>query len=148
MGVWESIKKAATKAKCGVGFHGGTFKTPDGKPLCHLEKNCPDCKKLIVQKKHAYEHDWRNAPFDHRSAIACARVQECIHCGELRKKIVHEQYSRVGVDARCQVVKACTRCGDEKTEGYEHSFIRDGVEEGKIVMQCVNCGTKEKRNYV
>ena len=147
MGLWDSIKKVATKAKCGIGFHGGTFRTPDGKPKCHLEKTCPDCMELITERKHAYEHDWKNAPFDYSSQIKCTRAQGCIHCGEIQKKEVHEEYRKLGVNARCQVVKACTRCGHEKTEGHEHSFIRDGVEDGKIVMRCTNCGTTEKRNY-
>lgn len=50
MGFWDSIKNAAIKAKCGVGIHGGVFKTPDGKPECHLEKTCPDCNTIIEKK--------------------------------------------------------------------------------------------------
>lgn len=147
MGLWDSIKKVAIKAKCGIGFHGGVFRTPDGKPACHLEKTCPDCMELITERRHEYEHDWNSAPFDYSSQIKCTRAQGCIHCGEVQKKEVHEEYRKLGVNARCQIVKACTRCGHEKTEGYEHSFIRDGIEDGKIVMKCTNCGTTEKRNY-
>ena len=178
MGLWDSIKNAAIKAKCGVGFHGGIFTTPEGKPKCYLEKTCPDCKELIKIKNHQYEHEWKEAPFYNDSQKQCTRIRNCIHCGEVEKKEIHEEYRRIGVNAKCQVVKECVRCGHEKTDGYEHQyrrlgvnakcqlvevcercrhektngyehrFIRDGIEDGKIVMKCISCGTTERRKYV
>lgn len=148
MGIWDTIKSAAIKAKCGVGIHGGVFKTPDGKPECHLQKTCQDCNIVIEKKEHEYELEWSKAPFDFSSQLRCTRVQSCIFCGEIAKEEVHEKYKKLGVNARCQVVLACTRCGHEKTEGYEHVFSREGVEDGKIIMKCVNCGFVEKRNYI
>lgn len=148
MGFWDSIKNAAIKAKCGVGIHGGVFKTPDGKPECHLEKTCPDCNTIIEKKEHKYNFEWDEAPFDIYSKLRCTRIQSCIFCGEVAKKEVHGEYKKLGVNASCQVVMACTNCGHEKTDGYEHVFLREGVEDGKIIMKCVNCGFTEKRKYI
>ena len=176
MGVWDSIKKVAAKAKCGIGFHGGTFATPEGMPQCHLEKICPDCGEHIVEKRHAYALDWNNAPFDPQTPTKCTRHQNCIHCGEIQQKEVHEayrkerkgcelllvctrcgdvesegyehEYEKLGINAKCQVVSKCRNCGDTKTEGYAHAFVREGVEGEKILVRCTNCGFKDKVDYL
>lgn len=147
MGLWDTIKTAAVKAKCGIGAHGGNFKTPDGKPECYYEKTCPDCKKLITKSNHKHEVEWRDAPYDSNSSIKCTKVQKCIHCDAIEKRVIHEEYRKLGTDARCQTIMACTRCGEEKTGEYDHAFMRDGIEDGKIVMKCMNCGRKEHRKF-
>lgn len=148
MGLWDSIKKITIKTKCGVGLHGGSFSTPDGKPKCYSEKTCPNCMKLLTKKNHDYEFDWKEAPFDYSSKIKCTRVQKCVHCEEVAKKVVHDEYRVLGVDAKCEVIHACIMCGHEKTDGYEHDFVRDRVQDDKIIIKCINCGAEEARNYL
>lgn len=148
MALWDSVKKLATKAKCGVGFHGGTFSTPEGKPGCYFEKTCPDCMELIIKRHHEYPLTWENAKFDFSSHLRCMRTQQCIHCGDVEKREIHERYQKVGVNAHCQAVLSCERCGHEKLGDYEHSFTRDGTDNGMIVMKCMRCGARETRRYV
>lgn len=45
MGLWDSIKIAALKAKCTVGIHGGNFRPIEGE-TCKYSKICPDCPRL------------------------------------------------------------------------------------------------------
>lgn len=174
MGFWDSIKSVAIQAKCATGFHGGEFKTPDGKPQCQLEKTCPDCMVRMTDEKHQYELHWRKAPIvDHSN---CTRMQPCIHCGENHKHQVHNfkeaginakcevvmqcsecsttitkgekhNYHRVGVDTRCNVVMKCKQCGKEKNSGREHRFYEHGTEGKQFIMKCSQCGTLERRSY-
>lgn len=149
MGIWNSIKEAAIKAKCGIGFHAGEFATPEGMPKCYFEKTCPDCKKLITEHRHKYPLDWEEAPYANDSHIRCARIQECEHCGNVEKREIHAKYRKLGINAKCQSILSCERCGHEKKGDYEHNFVRDGkTENGEIIVRCLNCGEKEARKYI
>lgn len=51
MGLWDSIKSAALKAKCTVGIHGGNFRPIEGE-TCKYSKICPDCHETIKTERH------------------------------------------------------------------------------------------------
>lgn len=148
MGLWDSIKSAATKAKCGMGFHGGDLRNPEGMPRCHLEKTCPDCGELVSEKRHAYPLEWKDAPYDHSSQIRCNRIQECTHCGDIAKKEIHAEYRELGKNANCQIILECKKCGKEKAGNVSHMFTRVGkTDSGKIILECVHCNERETRDF-
>jgi len=146
--IWDKVKVAAVKAKCTVGFHSGSEKNVDGKPLCYYEKTCSDCAKVISSVRHNYPHEWHDAPYDYGSSVSCARVQNCIHCNSVAKREIHEEYREVGINGRCEEVYACARCGKEETRDVRHSFYRAGsTESGSVILKCTRCGTTETRSH-
>lgn len=154
MGLWDSIKniadsakELALKAKCGMGFHDGTFAPVEGKPACFLSMRCADCLELIEQRRHAYPREWEQAPHDYRSQIKCMRTQSCIHCGEEASKVVHGHYYTAGKNGRCVIILRCEDCGNEKEGDVDHDFYRAmGNSDGTVTYRC-SCGAAETRRY-
>ena len=154
MGFWDSIKNAAEaakdlaiKAKCGMGFHDGSFSPVEGKPACFQSMRCADCLEVIEERRHAYPHEWERAPYDRGSQLRCMRVQDCKHCGEQASKVVHGNYYTVGKNGHCIVVLRCEDCGHEKNGEVDHAFYRTmGNADGTVNYLC-HCGAEERRRY-
>ncbi|WP_139335597.1 hypothetical protein [Janthinobacterium sp. TND4EL3] len=149
MGIWDSIKKTAMKAKCGMGFHAGTGKNVEGKPLCYFENLCPDCNETIKVSKHNYPLSWEDAGRDYDSDNKCTKVQKCDHCDHQMRKVVHAEYERVGKNGRCQIIEKCVQCGDEKTGSESHSWYRYGSQENSsnVTVKCHDCQKTETRSH-
>jgi hypothetical protein len=150
MGLWDSIKEVALKAKCGLGFHSGEAKRVEGAPACQLEQFCPDCKEIISLRRHAYKTEWENSEFDMSAGWnSCQRIRACVHCNEAVTKVVHEGFSTRGKDGQCRVIEECQRCGHQERRGEEHSWIRsyENTGDSRVRVVCTGCRKEELRNF-
>ena len=143
MGFWDSLKTAATKAKCAVGIHAGEFKHISGKPQCHVEKTCPDCDKYISDKMHKFSN------LEYEAPGSCVQKASCIHCNEEVRRTVHEGFERIGYgkDGSCRVTEQCVRCSFARKGEEHHSWNRPPTQYGNssYTVQCHDCGKTETR---
>ncbi len=144
MGFWDSVKNAAIKAKCTVGIHAGEYTHISGKPLCHVEKTCPDCNKYISNIHHNFSEP------EYENPISCVQIAHCIHCNEEKRKTVHEAYERLGYDkdGSCRATEQCVRCRHTRKGDEHHSWHRLPSQYGNsaYTLECIDCGKKETRN--
>lgn len=138
MGFFDTLKKVALSAKCLTGWHGGNYNSIKGKPQCHLEKTCPDCKEYITKIDHKYG-GWKYLNYDN-----CEAEKECIYCREIKREIVHN-YKERGKDSNCRIIEICEHCQDEKLGSTKHNWIRLGSIELKAggKRKCKDCGQME-----
>lgn len=141
MGLWDSIKSAALKAKCAVGIHGGSYKLIENE-TCKYSKICPDCHETIKTEKHQLGK--AEYKFDYK----CVTVKKCIKCGLEQEGEKHEEYENVDVDDFCNVKQRCRRCGSERTHGKEHSWSSAGSTDTHHLFECIKCGAKSEEKKV
>lgn len=138
MSFWDTVKKVAVSAKCATGWHAGEWSHRQGEPECRLEKTCPDCNKHVTTTKHKYG-DWRYTNYS-----SCDSVRECVYCGSVENKIIHE-YTKVGKDENCRIIEKCSRCSDQKLGREDHNWIKLLNHEIKVEgkRKCRDCGKME-----
>lgn len=140
MGLWDSIKKAATSAKCMAGLHAGDYSPIKGKPECNLEKTCPDCGKYITKIQHKFG-SWKYIE-EHK----CDTIRTCEYCKEEYLAVKHEWAETKN---KCQVEKMCDRCGAHEFVRTEHGPWYGGVAhpDGTQTFVCSGCGKQERRKF-
>ena len=140
MGFWDKVKSVAVSAKCMTGWHAGDYEHIKGKPLCHMGKTCPDCKKYVTTMKHEY-NDWKYLTYD-----KCDSVKECIHCGHKESEVRHT-FEENGKDSNCKVIKICSRCNLKEVGGARHEWITIPFTNHEIKAKgkrkCKDCGYVE-----
>ena len=141
MGLWDSIKNAALKAKCGIGIHGGDYRVTEGQ-TCKYSKVCPDCQETIKTEKH------QMGKSEYKFEYRCVTVKKCIKCGKEEEGEKHEQYVNIDVDDYCNVKQSCTRCNSERIHGKQHTWSSVGTTETHHLLECVKCGAKSEEKKV
>lgn len=141
MGLWNSIKSAALKAKCTIGIHGGDYRLIDGE-TCKYSKICPDCNQIIKTERH--QHGETEYKFEYK----CVTVKKCVKCGMEQEGEKHEGYVDVDVDDYCNVKQRCTRCNLERIHGKQHTWFFDGSNETHHLFKCSKCGAKSEEKKV
>jgi len=140
MGLWDSIKKAATSAKCMAGLHAGQYQREAGKPECNLEKTCPDCNKHLTKIEHKFG-EWKYLQDD-----KCNSTRSCDYCKEPENSIRHQWMQS---KSQCQIHKVCERCGAREFVRTEHGPWHAGVAhpDGMQTFTCSSCGKNEERKF-
>ncbi|MBS6058452.1 hypothetical protein [Mixta calida] len=141
MGLWDSIKNAALKAKCTIGIHGGSYKVIEGE-TCKYSKVCPDCHETIKTEKHQFG----NA--EYKFEYKCVTVKKCLKCGIEQEGEKHEQYVDIDVDDYCNVKQRCMRCHSERVHGKQHSWFSDGSTDTHHLYKCLKCGASSEKRKV
>lgn len=140
MGFWDSVKKAATSAKCIAGFHSGEYRRAEGKPECNMEMTCPDCNKHLTKVEHKF------GKWEFLQENKCDAIRKCVFCGEAEKAIKHQW---VQSKNKCQVERDCERCRAHEFVRVEHGHWSAGVAhpDGMQTFTCVDCGKSEERKF-
>lgn len=140
MAVWDFIKKATKTAKCASGWHSGEWKPVYGKPECHVEKECTDCRKHVTSVKHRYG-DWNYNNFG-----SCDAVRFCVHCEHIDKSIEHT-FKKYDKDDNCFIIEKCDRCNEKRNSGrHQHNWKKIFNKELKNrdgKRACQDCGYVE-----
>jgi len=146
MGLFDSIKSLAIKAKCATGFHSGTFERVNGKPECYFEKTCPDCNKLVTTHKHAFPDT-----VDYDNHHSCTKTYTCAHCKIERREEKHEQYKEISKDSYCRWKERCVRCGHERLGQEDHDWTKAAggtYEDQHEKYFCSRCHKEETRRKI
>lgn len=140
MGFFDSLKKAASSAKCMVGLHTGVYMPIEGKPECNMELTCSDCGKHLTKIEHKF------GKMEYVNENQCDMVCSCEFCGEQKTTIKH-QWSQS--KNNCKVVKDCDRCGAHEFVRTEHGKWYAGVAhpDGMQTYTCADCGKSEERKF-
>lgn len=141
MGLWDSIKNAALKAKCSVGIHGGVYKIIEGE-TCKYSKVCPDCNETQKTEKH------RLGKAEYKFEYKCIMVKKCLTCGAEQEAEKHEEYVDVDIDDFCNVKQRCVRCNSERIHGKKHTWSSNGSTATHNLMICQKCGAKSEEKKV
>jgi hypothetical protein len=149
MGIWDSIKELAVKAKCGMGFHSGDWTPVPGGPACRKQLFCSDCLETVHSTNHSYSVEWESAEFDYGSDARCQRARWCTHCNEKAVKVVHEGFHSVGKNGNCQLIERCSRCSHQRVGPEDHSWVRSFQSTGNSTVRvvCVGCNKEEIRSH-
>lgn len=139
MGFWDSVKKAASSAKCMAGLHSGEYRPVKGKPECNLEMTCPDCNKYLTKIEHKF------GKWDFIKEKQCDAVRECGFCNEKEQATKHQWVQ--SKNRKCEVVKDCQRCGLHEFVRVEHGVWHEGVGhgDGTHSFTCADCLKNERR---
>ena len=140
MGLWDSIKKAATSAKCMAGLHAGEYHSIAGQPECNLEKTCPDCDKYLTKVEHKF------GSWEYLQDKKCDSIRSCVYCHKQEESVRHQW---VQSKSQCQVHKDCERCGTHELVRIEHGPWSAGVAhpDGMQTFICSGCGKTEERKF-
>lgn len=145
MGLFDSIKNIAVKAKCAVGFHAGEFKHIPGEPACHYGKTCSDCNKFVTLFKHKFQDN-----VDYVNSDSCTKQYRCSHCDFFKETTEHEGYTKTSKDSYCKWKLQCTRCKHEKAGEIDHYWLRDpgSYDDENEQYTCYHCNKKEIRKKI
>ncbi|EGK8058263.1 hypothetical protein IO382_000636 [Campylobacter lari] len=141
MGFLDTLKSIAISAKCGIGWHGGTYSNEEGKPQCYLSKTCPDCNEYISKYNHNFAERVITDPY------SCRGYEECTYC-QHREFGTYHKFEKVRKNERCQIIEKCSQCGKERLGDIQHSWVqipftnKDASINGK--RKCRDCGYIEQ----
>jgi hypothetical protein len=143
MGFWDSVKKAATSAKCMTGFHAGEYQPIAGKPECEMENTCPDCHTHLTKTEHKYSN------WEYIKDNQCDSKRNCIHCMIEESMVRHQSWNREKSNQNCQIHKECERCNTRELGATEHGPWFAGVAhgDGTQTFTCGGCGKNERRAF-
>lgn len=146
MGFFDSVIGYAKQAKCAVGFHAGEYENVKGKPLCHFEKECPDCKEFMEKDNHKFPKE-----VEYHAEKSCVKIFKCVHCDETTSTEVHLDGVYLRKNSQCEVVKRCVRCDSSYEDGTSHDYpVIPRIEkisetEHHMIYECKDCGDEKIR---